>query len=63
MGRREADPNFPTRCLHCMAKGRDSYEDPITGKTIDRCRTCRFTEKGRAQYAEDALRGGIIRRF
>lgn len=60
---KETDPGFSTRCLHCMAKGRDSYEDPITGKTIDRCRTCPYTEAGRRQMYDDALSGGIIRRW
>lgn len=61
--KKSTDPGFPTRCVHCMAKGKDSYEDPITGKNVDRCRTCQYTQAGRMQALEDAMRGGIIRRW
>lgn len=65
MGRRKAetDPNFPTRCIRCMARGKDSYVDPKTGGAVDRCRTCPYTEAGRRQMYDDALSGGIIRRW
>ena len=60
---KETDLGFSTRCQHCMAKGRDSYEDPITGEMVDRCERCPHTQAGRERVLEDALRGGIIRRF